>query len=348
MIWKSLYPAKSKKLTIFSGNAINLIYDNTPREIPVYFRNVMKRKAIIQGLLLLMAAMLITGCKKDNDEELKAQEMRLLEQYLTNNNITQEPTASGLYHIPIIEGNGRSLNDSTWIEIEYAGELVDGTVFGTNMDSVARANGLYQENFLYGPSRFNVGNLNIAGLTEGLQLMNVGGRSRFIIPSDLAFGSGSTERIPPYSTLIYTIDLLVAFDNPEHYEEDQIRSFLLDNDLPDEPLESGLYYFELVEGTGDTVRFGDQVQAWYTGTFYDGRIFDSNIGGDLLVRTIPDENLIQGFNEGLLLMREGSKGLMIIPYYLAYGILGAKDNFGVTRIPPYKTLFYEVEVVKVN
>ena len=308
----------------------------------------MNRKVIFAGSLIVLAGIFLTGCKKDNDAELKAQEMRLLEQYLNNNNITQEPTPSGLYHIPIVEGSGRSLNDSTWIEIEYAGELVDGTVFSTNLDSVARVHGLYHESFLYGPSRFQIGNINIDGLTEGLQLMNVGGRSVLIIPSHLAYGSGSTERIPPYSTLIYTIDLLTAFDNPVHYEEEQIQNYLVENDFPDEPLESGLYYFEQVEGTGDTVGFGDQVQAWYTGFFFDGRIFDSNIHGEILVRTIPDENLIQGFNEGLMLMREGSKGIMIIPYYLAYGPLGAKDNFGVTRIPPYKTLVFEVEVVKIN
>ena len=75
------------------------------------------------GILGIMSAILLTGCKKDDSEEMKAQEMRLLQQYLVDNNITQEPTASGLYYIPIREGTGISPGVGTFVDIHYVGEL---------------------------------------------------------------------------------------------------------------------------------------------------------------------------------------------------------------------------------
>ena len=298
--------------------------------------------------MLVLTIAFITGCIKDDDEELKAEEERLLEQYLIDNNITQEPTSSGLYYIPIVEGTGHQPGDSTWIEIRYIGELVDGTVFSTNDDSVAMVHDLYQESYLYGPTRLQIGNISIAGLSEGLQYMYAGGRGKFIIPSYLAYGSASLNLIPPYSTLIYTIDLLAAFESPDQHESELIQAYLDENDLSDEPTESGLYYFEQDAGTGDTIKPGDRVQVWYTASFLDGRVFDSNIEGDLLDRVIPDEYIIPGLNEGFMLMQEGSKGIFIIPYYLAYGTEGFVDGFGMTLIPPYMTILFEIEVEKVN
>ena len=97
------------------------------------------RKNIIYklGLFSLLAAIMLGGCKKDDSQEQIEQEMRLLEQYLTDNNITQEPTESGLYYIPIVEGTGMAPTQDTWIDIEYTGMLIDGTVFATSDENTA-------------------------------------------------------------------------------------------------------------------------------------------------------------------------------------------------------------------
>jgi FKBP-type peptidyl-prolyl cis-trans isomerase len=54
--------------------------------------------------------------------------------------------------------------------------------------------------------------------------------------------------------------------------------------------------------------------------------------------------VIDGWHEGLRLMRNGSKGIMIIPPHLAYGEWGNYDNFGRVKVPPYMTLVFEMEV----
>ena len=299
---------------------------------------------IIPGFLSIF----LSSCLKDDSEELRAEEQRLLEQYLIENNITAEPTSSGLYYLPIREGTGMQPGPGTWSEFEYIGELIDGTVFHTSDDSIAKANDIYYEDMLYGVTRMQVGTISLQGLNEGLQLMKVGGRAKFILPSKLALGSSSTSLIPSYSTLIYTIDLVEAFNDPDAHERALIQQFLIDsNFVTADSTDSGLYYIERVEGSGEFITDGDSADVWYTGYFFDGRIFDSNIEGEPYVVTIPSMYLIEGWNQGLRLMREGSKGILILPYYLGYGETGFWDNTGQMKIPPYMTLIFEVEIESV-
>ncbi len=130
------------------------------------------------GILGIMLALMLTACNKDDSEELKAQEMRMLEQYLIDNNITQEPTASGLYYIPIEEGTGISPEIGTFIEILYTGELLDGTVFTSSIKTTAESYDIYDENFLYGPTKLQLGYIGVVGLNEAIGLMKVGGESK--------------------------------------------------------------------------------------------------------------------------------------------------------------------------
>jgi len=296
------------------------------------------------GIFAILATLMLTGCKKNDDEELKAQEMRLLEQYLVDNNITQDPTASGLYYIPITEGTGISPEDGTFVEIQYVGELIDGTVFTTSYEGTAQTNGILDEEFLYGPTRLQLGYIGLDGLNEGIQLMKVGGKAKIILPSNLALGAYATGSVPAYSTVIYTIELLEAYDDPEIHEQEKIWAYLKEGAFENvDSTESGLYYIEESSGTGEYFADGDKVKVFYTGKFLDGRIFDSNVGDEVLSFTLPSAYMIGRWNEGLKLMRNGEKGPFIIPSSLAYGEQGRYDQYGRVVIPPYMTLVFEME-----
>jgi FKBP-type peptidyl-prolyl cis-trans isomerase FkpA len=309
------------------------------------------RKNIIYklGLFSLLATVMLGGCKKDDSQEQIEQEMRLLEQYLDDNNITEEPTESGLYHITIIEGTGVTPTHDTWIDIEYTGMLIDGTVFATSDESTAETNNIFIEDFLYGPFRTQLGHIPMKGLNEGIKLMKVGEIAKFIIPSTLGLGGSASANVPGYSTLIYTIELLEAFDDPAKHEQEKIWEYLKESEFENlDSTASGLYYIQEQEGNGPLFRDGDQVSVIYTGQFLDGREFDSNVGEEVLTFLVPGVYLIPGWNEGIKLMRDGEDGMLIIPYDLGYGKDGLQNEFGRVIVPPYMTLVYYMNTKKAS
>ena len=105
---------------------------------------------------------------------------------------------------------------------------------------------------------------------------------------------------------------------------------------------SGLQYKVLNEGTGRRPTATDEVVCHYEGFLIDGTVFDSSYQrGE--PATFPLNGVITGWTEGLQLMQEGAKSRFFIPYRLGYG-----ENGAGTLIPPYSTLIFDVELIKVK
>lgn len=107
-------------------------------------------------------------------------------------------------------------------------------------------------------------------------------------------------------------------------------------------LESGLQYEVISEGTGNKPAATDNVTVHYTGKLTDGTVFDSSVERGQPA-TFPVNGVIPGWVEGLQLMTEGSKWTLHIPYNLAYGEQGAGGS-----IPPFATLIFDVELIKIG
>ncbi|MCC7297136.1 MAG: peptidylprolyl isomerase, partial [Bacteroidia bacterium] len=106
---------------------------------------------------------------------------------------------------------------------------------------------------------------------------------------------------------------------------------------------SGLWYVVTSEGTGKQAMEGSQVKVHYKGTLPNGLEFDNSYSrNEPIGFAIGVGQVIPGWDEGIALMKEGSKYLLIIPSKLGYGTRGAG---GV--IPPNSTLIFETELVKV-
>jgi FKBP-type peptidyl-prolyl cis-trans isomerase FklB len=106
---------------------------------------------------------------------------------------------------------------------------------------------------------------------------------------------------------------------------------------------SGLQYTVLTAGKGKSPKAEDNVTVHYTGKLTDGTVFDSSVErGE--PATFGVSQVIPGWTEALQLMKEGDKWQIVIPENLAYGERGA----GGGQIPPFATLIFEVELIKVN
>ncbi len=103
-------------------------------------------------------------------------------------------TASGLQYKVITMGDGAKPEATDKVKVHYSGTLIDGKEFDSS----------YKRNQ---PAEFGL-NQVIKGWTEGLQLMNVGSKYEFYIPSGLAYGPNGPPSIGPDQTLIFTVELL--------------------------------------------------------------------------------------------------------------------------------------------
>ena len=147
------------------------------------------------SVMAIMAVLFASSCNKESDEDLRQKEEAGLQQYIDDNGITTEPNASGLYYIETKAGTGAQAVAGKMVSVHYTGKLLNGTVF----DSSAGGNPI---DFVLG-----VGQV-IPGWDEGIALMKQGGVASLIIPSSLAYGSSGSGPIPPYSTLVFDVQLV--------------------------------------------------------------------------------------------------------------------------------------------
>jgi FKBP-type peptidyl-prolyl cis-trans isomerase len=132
----------------------------------------------------------------------------------------------------------------------------------------------------------------------------------------------------------------------EAEEQAQIDEYLAKHTTMNfEKKASGLYYLELVAGTGSLAVKYDTAYVRYTGKLLDGTVFDTNVGSSSNLEVIVGTpSIIQGFNEGLTYMAVGGKSMFLMPSSLAYGSYG--NYYG--GIPGYTPLLFEVEMVQLK
>ncbi len=131
--------------------------------------------------------------EKEQSQKAIAEGKVYLEENAKRSGVTQ--TKSGLQYEVLAEGNGKSPKATDKVRCHYEGRLLDGTVFDS---SYKRGE----------PADFGL-NQVIPGWTEGVQLMKEGAKYRFHIPYLLAYGErGAGAQIPPYSTLVFDVELI--------------------------------------------------------------------------------------------------------------------------------------------
>jgi FKBP-type peptidyl-prolyl cis-trans isomerase len=121
-----------------------------------------------------------------------------------------------------------------------------------------------------------------------------------------------------------------------------IEKYIAEKKITVKPSANGVYYIETSKGKGENIKDGQTVTLKYRGTFLDGEEFDSSErSGQPLTFVVGQHQVIPGMEEGVMMMKNGGKGTLIIPSAQAY-----RDGGG--RMKPFATLVFDIEVVDVK
>jgi peptidylprolyl isomerase len=161
--------------------------------------------------------------------------------------------------------------------------------------------------------------------------MKQGGKRYLVIPSDLGLGAQGGGSIPPDATLLMEVELVDVQEPVRMTEVDEADYITTD---------SGLQYYDIVEGDGPMPEEGQIVVVHYTGWLEDGTKFDSSLDrGQPFTFPLGQGSVIAGWDEGVATMKIGGKRQLRIPAELAYGDAGSGN------IPPGATLIFDVELL---
>lgn len=163
------------------------------------------RKRIISGILALaFVSVLFSSCDDNNLGKLRERELDLLDKYIKNNNITIKPTNSGLYYIELEKGTGDTIKAGDRVDILYRTWVIgaDSLIL---VDQNINELGHY-----YDPLRFQVTPQGVSssvvdGLNEGVKFMQLGGKSKMIVPSQIGYGQSGYGSISAFSTLVFEV-----------------------------------------------------------------------------------------------------------------------------------------------
>ncbi|MCB9751803.1 MAG: FKBP-type peptidyl-prolyl cis-trans isomerase [Myxococcales bacterium] len=227
-------------------------------------------------------------------------------------------------------GEGDELTAGATAKIHYTGYLTDGTVFDS---SVKR--GRPPHGFEVGAGRV------IKGWDEGVVGMRRGGKRRLIIPPALGYQQRRAGRIPPNSTLVFTLDL-TGFMPP--LPEPQPQSVYAGTPVAQEKRPDGLEIYDYRVGDGAVAKAGDTVHVHYRGTLTkDGTEFDASAARRKPITfELGKGRVIKGWDQGIEGMKVGGLRKLVIPAALGYG------ERARGKIPANADLTFTVELMAVE
>jgi FKBP-type peptidyl-prolyl cis-trans isomerase len=284
------------------------------------------KKTILFTMMLAVAGFFISSCQSGDSDGFSKTESGLLYKFIEQSNNTEAPAEGDFVTIIMTYGTV----DSVMFNSQELPEKMEVPV----MASVHQGD-----------------------LYEGLQLMHVGDSAIFKCDADSVFTKlFRVPNIPPeldsVAFIYFNIKMLEINTEAEmkakqeaememmKNEETVKRNAYLDEHYPNaKPSATGLYYIQTKKGNGPKPEVGKKVKVHYTGTFLDGTKFDSSVDrGEPFEFSLGRNQVIKGWDEGIVNMQKGEKGILIIPSDLAYGP-------GRRGIPPFSTLVFEVELV---
>ncbi len=147
--------------------------------------------------VMLFALVFISGCQKVGETysiEKEAIQIKAWMQTMIDKKFNIDTTSTGLFYIVNKVGTGRKVVAGDTVTVQYSGMFLDGTVFDAS------------SSFTY--IHKATGQRMIQGWEEGIEVMNKGENAVFLIPSEKGYGSYGYGYVPPYTPLLYVIEMV--------------------------------------------------------------------------------------------------------------------------------------------
>jgi len=209
---------------------------------------------------------------------------------------------------------------------------------------------------------------------EGITMMALGDSATFLVSTDSVNKyyavKDSTQTFKQGSYLAFDVKLMnIQTQEEARWEREQNRKiyvqerkekeskeldrYIQDNHIDVKPTNGGLYFIEIEKGAGAFPREGDSVVMHYTGSFLNGTIFGSSLKSNeplgFIVGDKGTHGVIDGWYEGIKMMRKGGRATWIIPSSLAFDSTGMFNRqLGKYTIPPYSALKFEIQLLDVK
>lgn len=179
---------------VFYLNGVDFYQNSKKESVPDFIRADDSLKFVVKVKKIMTRAE-IAAEEKMAAEKSAERETDLRNQYLSRESITEKPTKSGLIIITLKKGKGRKIKVGETAQVAYLGSFISGKVFDSSPDNQ--------------PVEFVLGNPEIIpAWNQAVATMSAGDKIQVITPSSQAYGKfGLDNIIPPYSTLIYVLEL---------------------------------------------------------------------------------------------------------------------------------------------
>ena len=198
---------ESTAKTIFGDNYPPFLEENETVKIRLGAFDIMSEQALMDFFTKANEAE--AAKRAERAKVLIVEEGKTIEEYAKENGLDVQKTENGLYYVIQEEGTGEAITPGTTMYVNYAGYLIDGTLFDTSYEQLAKDNNMYNPQRPYEPLPVNVGmGQVIPGWDEGSMLLKKGSKAKFLIPSPLAYGeNGAGALIGPNSILVFYVEV---------------------------------------------------------------------------------------------------------------------------------------------
>ena len=319
-------------------------------------------------LTLAVASLLAVSCAEKPKDDMGGIEQMSLDAWMAAYGSPEaQKRPNGMYVETLTEAAdpaALTAEKDSWIQLNYTGMLLDGSVYVSRSEEVARLEGTFSRRVHYVPQLLQVTESSYflnKGQYEGLLGMKEGEKTRLYLPPALAYGSSGTSisdgyqgqsSVPANRPIMVDMELVRVFDDPTEYENKQVDEYAAANwQMAVNDTIKPHFFLDIYSSDvyGDAITTDSTTSIYYVASFLDGFVLDTNIdsvalrafGSELtdaeaLSYTPVDGDLITAFYEAVTRMKYGDRARMVFTSLYGYGTDG--NYSGSTQVDPYTPL----------